>query len=365
MNREREIIKASVVGIVGNMLLVTFKLIVGIASRSIAIILDAVNNATDALSSVVTIVGTKLAGRRPTRRYPFGYGRIEYLTSMLIAVIILVAGLISLRESIIKIIHPATPSYSLLTIAVIVVAILAKIAIGIYFKHEGNKTNSQALLASGVDSNYDAVLSAGTLVVAFAQNVWNLNIDGIVGLIISLVVCKAGIDVLGDALGPIIGQRESDGLGRDIDKYIASFPGVRGVYDLILDDFGPNEIIGSIHIEVDDDMTARQIHELSHRIAEGALKRYGIVLTVGIYAANTSGTYAPMRSRLQEIVKSVPRVLEVHGFYVDGATKNVYFDLVVDFKANGEEVRRVVESALQKDYPGYTFDVTIDADYEG
>ena len=166
MNREREIVKASIYGIAGNALLVAFKMAVGFMSHSIAIILDGVNNATDALSSIVTIVGTKLAGRRPDRHHPFGYGRVEYLTSVVIAIIILVAGFISLRESIDKIIHPGTPSYSAITITVIVVAILAKIAIGIMFKRFGDKTNSEALIASGIDSNYDAVLSAGTLVVA-------------------------------------------------------------------------------------------------------------------------------------------------------------------------------------------------------
>ncbi len=365
MDREREIIKASFVGIVGNMLLVAFKLAVGIVSSSIAIILDAVNNATDALSSVITIVGTKLAGRRPDRRHPFGYGRIEYLTSMVIAVIILVAGLISLRESIDKIIHPATPSYSTVTIAVIIVAILAKIVIGIYFKREGDKTNSKALIASGIDSNYDAVLSGGTLVVALAQNIWNLNIDGIVGLIISLVVCKAGIEVLRDALGPIIGQRESDDYGQKIEEYVASFPGVEGAYDLILDDFGPNETIGSIHVEVADDMTARQIHELTHRIAEGLKQRYGIIATVGIYAANTTGEYASMHARLRALAQDEPSILQVHGFYVDEGSKTVYFDLVIDFKSDTQKVSNSIINKLKQEYPGYRFDVTIDTDYEG
>ena len=365
MNREREIIKASVVGIAGNMLLVAFKLVVGIASRSIAIILDAVNNATDALSSVITIVGTKLAGRRPDHRHPFGYGRIEYLTSMVIAVIILVAGLISLRESIGKILHPATPSYSAITITVIVVAIIAKIAIGLYFKHEGNKTSSQALIASGIDSNYDAVLSGGTLVVAIAQNVWNLNIDGLVGVVISLVVCKAGVEVLRDALGPIIGQREQDSYGRAIEQYVASFPGVQGAYDLILDDFGPNETIGSVHIEVADDMTARQIHELTHKISKGLLEKYGVVATIGIYAANTTGAFAPMRKRLQELADATPKVLQTHGFYVDAAERTVYFDLVVDFKADNQAIQDAIVTALRRDYPGYAFVVTIDTDYEG
>lgn len=244
MNREREIVKASIYGIAGNALLVAFKMAVGFMSHSIAIILDGVNNATDALSSIVTIVGTKLAGRRPDRHHPFGYGRVEYLTSVVIAIIILVAGFISLRESIDKIIHPGTPSYSAITITVIVVAILAKIAIGIMFKRFGDKTNSEALIASGIDSNYDAVLSAGTLVVAAAQNFWNLNIDGAVGLIISLVVLKAGFEVLGDALSPLIGGPEDKKLVDDITVYANSFPDVRGTYDVVLDNFGPQRDFG-------------------------------------------------------------------------------------------------------------------------
>lgn len=176
--RDHEIIKASIIGIVGNMLLVAFKLVIGFFSHSIAIILDGVNNATDALSSIITIVGTKLAARRPDRHHPFGYGRIEYLTSVVIAIIILVAGFLSLRESIQKIIDPGQPSYSAITITIIIVAIIAKVFLGICFNHYGKKTKSEALIASGIDSNYDAVLSAGTLVVAFAQNIWNLNIDG-------------------------------------------------------------------------------------------------------------------------------------------------------------------------------------------
>ena len=134
------------------------------------------------------------------------------------------------------------------------VAILAKIAIGIMFKRFGDKTNSEALIASGIDSNYDAVLSAGTLVVAAAQNFWGLNIDGAVGLIISLVVLKAGFEVLGDALSPLIGGPEDKKLVDDIIAYTNSFPDVRGTYDVVLDNFGPNEVLGSVHIEVPDDM---------------------------------------------------------------------------------------------------------------
>lgn len=364
MDREREIVKGSVIGIAGNMLLVAFKLVVGFASNSIAIILDGVNNATDALSSIVTIVGTKLAQRRPDAQHPFGYGRVEYLTSVIIAVIILVAGILSLRESILKIIHPGTPAYSTVTIIVIVVAIIAKVGLGLCFKRYGDKTRCEALIASGIDSNYDAVLSAGTLVVAFAQNLWNVNIDGIVGLIISLVVCKAGLEVLRDALHPIIGKPEDKTLVNSITDYVQSFPPVKGVCDIVLDDFGPHRLIGLLSIEVPDDMNARQIAMLTREISEGLQRKYGLIASVGISAENTTDRFAPMQDRLESIAEGKPEILGTHGFYVDEENKTCCFDLVVDFQADEEAVGRSVAEAMEADFPDYRFDVRTDADYE-
>ncbi len=361
--REREIVKGSIIGIVGNMLLVVFKLIVGFLSHSIAIILDGVNNATDALSSIVTIVGTKVAGRRPDKKHPFGYGRIEYLTSVVIAVVILVAGVISLRESILKIIHPGTPNYSIVAIVVIVVAILAKVALGIAFKRFGDKTQCEALIASGVDSDYDAVLSAGTLVVAIAQNAWGLNIDGFVGAIISLVVCKAGIDVLRDALGPIIGSPEDRKMVADIKAFIRTFPSVRDVHDVILDNFGPNKVLGSVHIKVPDDMTARQVSELSRSITKGLRDKFKVDLTVGIYVDNTTPEFQSMKKRLDERAKDNESILGIHAFYVDPDTKTCYFDLVIEICADGEKIASEIVDEMKRDYPDYSFDVQIDADY--
>lgn len=364
MDREREIVKGSAIGIVGNMVLVAFKLVVGFASHSIAIVLDGVNNATDALSSVVTIVGTKLAGRRPDARHPFGYGRVEYLTSVVIAVIILAAGLMSLKESVVKIVHPGTPSYSAIAIVVIVVAILAKVALGFCFKHYGDKTRCEALIASGVDSNYDAVLSAGTLVVALTQNLWGINIDGIVGLVISLVVCKAGIDVLRDALGPIIGQPEDKALMGAIEQYALSFPEVEGVCDVVLDDFGPHRTLGLVRVAVPDDLTARQVGVLTRRVAEGLRRKLGVLAMVGICAENTTDEFAPMEAALRELVEGEPAVLQCHGFYVDGQAKVCYFDLVVNFEADRQAVERAMVAAMKEKFPGYEYNVQVDADYE-
>lgn len=361
--REHEIVKASVIGIAGNMLLVAFKMVIGFFSHSIAIILDGVNNATDALSSIVTIVGTKVAGRPPDAKHPFGYGRIEYLTSVVIAVIILVAGALSLRESILKIIHPATPSYSTITITIIVVAILGKVALGIVFKRYGDKTSCEALIASGVDSNYDAVLSAGTLVVAFAQNQWNVNIDGAVGVVISLVVCKAGIEVLHDALAPIIGTPEDREHVANIKRYIRTFPNVCDVHNVVMDNFGPNKIIGSVYIDVPDDLTARQVGELTRSIAKGLQDKFNVELTVGIRTDNTTPEFAPMQKALEELAKKDERVINVHAFYVDPDTKTCYFDMVVKLKSDGKKAKDDLVAAMQKRYPDFSFDVQVETDY--
>ncbi len=363
MQREHEIVKASLLGIAGNVLLVALKLVIGFVSHSIAIILDGVNNATDVLSSVVTIIGTKLAGKRPDKKHPFGYGRIEYLSSVVIAVIILAAGLVSLRESILKIIHPGTPSYSTITITVILASILIKVVLGFMFKHYGDKTHSEALIASGVDSNNDAFITGGTLVVALVQNIWGVNIDGIVGLIISILVCKAGIDVLRDSLAPIIGSPESKQLVSSIKEYIRQFPSVQGVHDVILDDFGPHRVIGAVHIQVPDDMTAKDVGELTRQITQGVRQTFDVQITVGIYTDNTTGKYAPMNAALQQFCGAQKEVLNSHAFYVDESTKTCYFDLVLDVSAKDDEAAQAVVKGMKAQYPDFVYDVQVDTDY--
>ncbi|WP_251211975.1 cation diffusion facilitator family transporter [Adlercreutzia murintestinalis] len=363
--RESNIVQASIVGIVGNVVLVAFKLLVGLAAHSIAIILDAVNNATDVLSSVITIIGTKLAARRASRQYPFGFGRMEYMTSLAIAVIILIAGGISLWEAAVKVIWPTDPDYSTFTLIVIIASILVKVGIGIYLKRRGKTLRSSALSASGVDSDNDAILTAGTLVAALVALIWQVNIDGAIGVIISLFVLKSGCDILREAVSPILGARCDNGLGTRLKSFISSYDGVLGTYDIILDDFGPNEMIGAAHIEVDDDMRAAQIHELTRRISEDVYREFRIIITIGVYAANPHDRYKPMRRTLHEIVEDYPDVLQVHGFYVDEQRKLVTFDLVLEFRADNEAVRTGVIDRMKSAYPAYEYNVVIDADYVG
>lgn len=361
--REKLIVRTSVIGIIANVVLTAFKLVVGMAASSVAIIMDAVNSATDALASVVTIVGVRLAGRKPDRKHPFGYGRVEYLASAVVAIIIIVAGALSLKESIEKIIWPSQPTYDLITIIVIVAVVVSKLALGIYFKRCGRMARSEALIGSGVDALYDAILSAGTLVVIFAQMWFDLNIDGIVGAIISLFVLKAGIDVMRDSVRPIIGNAEDAVTAEKINEYVKSFEGVRGAYDLIVVDFGPNEFLGSIHVEVEDALTAQEIHCLTHRISDGVYERFHVLLTVGIYAANTTGSYAEMHSFLKEQCAAHPQILQLHGFYVDEESKTVYFDMVMDFGVNADAVASKVVDAMKERYPDFSYVTVADSVY--
>ena len=364
MDRTQKIVRTSIIGIAMNLVLVAFKMAVGLISGSIAVILDAVNNLSDALSSIITIVGTKLAGRRPDKKHPYGYGRIEYLTGMLIAVIVLFAGLTSLKESVEKLIHPEAASYTPIMLVIIAVGIAAKFLTGRYVKGVGEAINSQALVASGSDAYFDAVLSFGTLIAAAASLLWGLKLEGILGAVISVFIIKAGVEMLLETLSSITGDRAESELTAKIRERVCSFEGVMGAYDLTLHNYGPSSTIASVHIEVPDGMTAREIHKLTRGIAAQIYAEYGVVLTVGIYAANDSVPEARrFREQLAELAAAHPEILQLHGVYVDVEQKHIMFDLIVDFAADAEAVRDKLLSEAAPLMPGYTLDAILDSDY--
>ena len=207
-NREKTIVKTSIIGIITNILLVGFKMFVGLMSNSIAVILDAVNNLSDALSSVVTIIGAKLGAKKPDKKHPLGYGRIEYLSSMIVAALVLYAGITSLVESIKKIINPEKADYGVASIVIISVAIVVKLLLGLYVRRQGKKVNSGALTASGSDALFDAVLSTSVLASAIIYLISGVSLEAYVGVIISGFIIKAGIEMMIETLNDIIGKRE-------------------------------------------------------------------------------------------------------------------------------------------------------------
>ena len=364
MERSKQIVRVSVIGILANLVLVAFKSAVGLITGSIAVILDAVNNLSDALSSVITILGTKLANKAPDKKHPYGYGRIEHISSVTIAVIVLLAGVTSFRESLDKIFHPEAASYSAVSLVIIAAAVLVKFFLGRYVKAQGEKLSSESLVASGTDASFDAIISLSTLVAAGVSLLWGLSIEGYLGAVISVVILKAGLEILLESLGSIIGARVDSELSVKLKDKVTSYPEVKGAYDLILHRYGPEKTIGSVHIEVPDSMTAREIHRLTRRITEEVYMEFGIILTVGIYASNTEDeTAKAIRESVEAMVQDYPEVLELHGFYVEEQEKRVSFDLIVDFGNDAEGIRNDILERVSSRYPGYRFDVILDSDF--
>ena len=337
MSRQDKIVKTSIIGIVVNLILVAFKATVGILVNSIAITLDAVNNLTDALSSIITIIGAKLAGRAPDKNHPYGYGRIEYFSSVIIAAIVLWAGITALMESWPKIFNPDVTSYNTVSLIIIAVAVVVKFALGKYVKNVGEEINSQALVASG-----------------------SISLEGILGVIISIVIIKASIDMLRETLDSMIGARVDSELSRKIKESICEVPEVYGAYDLSLHNYGPEDMQGSVHVEIDGDLTALEIQNLSRQITLKIYNEFSIALTIGIYARNDK--YSNIRSELDSIASQYDEILEIHGFIVYEDQNLITFDMIVDFDADRQKVKDEVLEKITSRHPEFNYMIIDDYD---
>ena len=337
MNRSQKIIRTSIIGIVANVLLAAFKAGVGILASSVAIIMDAVNNLSDALSSVITIIGTKLSERPADHEHPFGFGRIEYFSAIIIAVIVLSAGITSLIESVKKIFEPTEPEYTTVTLIVIIVAIVVKLVLGKYVKRQGEQLKSDALIASGADALFDAVITLATLISAGVMLLWQVSLDGILGALISIVIIKAGFEMLASPVNELLGARISQEMLHDIRQEVLAFEGVHGVFDIILHNYGPNVLIGSLHVNVYDTMTAHEIHGLTRSISEQMYVRHGIIMTVGVYAIATGNNrMAELQSTVMQALAKHKEILQVHGFYYFEKQHRISVDVVPDISVHDE-----------------------------
>ena len=364
--REKTIVKTSVIGILANVFLAAFKAVVGLTANSIAIVMDAVNNLSDAASSVITIVGTKLAGKEPDKKHPFGYGRIEYLSAMVISLLVLYAGVTAFVESVKKIIHPDIPDYSAIALIIVGVAVVVKIVLGRYVKHVGEKVNSDSLVNSGEDAALDAVISASTLVAAGIYLIFHVSLEAWLGAVIAAVIIKSGVGMLWETLSKILGERADAQLARDIKATINSHPEISGAYDLVLHNYGPDSYNGSVHIEVPDTLSADELDKLIRKVTVDVYQKHNVILTaVGVYSYNTKDPdAAAARENVARIVSENPHVLQMHGFYLDKAEKTIRFDIVVSFDAKDrKQVHREVIGRVQEAYPDYKMQIAMDTDF--
>ena len=362
--REKVIVRTSIIGILANVLLAGFKAAIGLATRSIAVTLDAVNNLSDALSSVITIIGAKLGGKKPDKKHPLGYGRIEYLSSMIVAAIVLYAGITALVESIKKIIEPEPAEYTMVSLLIIAAAVVVKLLLGRYVKGQGEKVNSGALIASGSDASFDAILSASVLASAVIFMIWGISLEAYVGVVIAIFIIKAGIEMLSETLSDIIGQRADAEMSKTIKKLVAEEPEVRGAYDLILYNYGPDKNYGTLHMELPDTMTVEEVDVLTRKVQNKVFHETGVILTgIGVYSYNTSDDEAAqMRNHVQEKVLEHDWAIQMHGFYVDTVEKLIRFDVVLSFDADRKEALDTLNAELKEMYPDYTPVIVPDVD---
>ncbi len=366
ISRDKVIVRTSIIGILANVFLAGFKAFVGLTSNSIAIVMDAVNNLSDAASSVITIIGTKLAGKAPDRKHPFGYGRIEYLSALVISLIVLYAGITAFTESVKAIITPETPEYSVASLIIVGVAVAVKISLGLYVKRTGTRVNSDSLINSGADALLDSIISASTLAAAGIYLIFQISLEAWLGAVIALVIIKSGFEMIRDTLSKILGERAEPDLARDIKETVNSFPEVLGAYDLVLHNYGPDHFNGSVHIEVPDTISVDELDRLTRSITMEVYKKHNVILTaIGVYSFNTKDDdAAAAKQRVTEIIKKEPHILQMHGFYLDKENKSLRFDIVVSFDAKDRgAVYQKITEMVQAEFPDYTLQIAMDSDF--
>ncbi|MBF0893433.1 MAG: cation transporter [Atopobium sp.] len=364
--RETAIVRTSGIGITANVALAAFKAAVGILSNSIAVTLDAVNNLSDAISSIITIVGTKLSNKKADREHPFGHGRIEYITTTIIAAIIMYAGISSLIKSIQGIMDPVTPDYSPLSLVIITVAVLVKIILGHYVRSVGNRVNSDTLIASGSDALFDATLSTSVLLAALIFIFTKISLEAYVGVIISVFIIKASIELLQGSIKEIIGMRPDAALSTLIYDIVKEDPDAEGVYDLIIHNYGPDRFVGSFHTEVLDTTSAIEIDTMTRRLSTEIYKQTSgkiIIAAIGIYARNTTDNrIVKMRTEVTEMALAHEGVLQVHGFIADIENQFMAFDAVIEFGYDGKQIVHDIIHEVEAAYPDMNVSVLLDRD---
>ena len=364
--RETAIVRTSAIGIAANVALAAFKAAVGILSNSIAVTLDAVNNLSDAISSIITIVGTKLSNKKADREHPFGHGRIEYITTTVISAIIMYAGISSLIKSIQGIMDPVTPDYSPLSLVIIAVAVLVKIILGHYVRSIGNRVNSDTLIASGSDALFDATLSTSVLTAALIFIFTKISLEAYVGVIISVFIIKASIELLQGSIKEIIGMRPDAALSTLIYDIVKEDPDAEGVYDLIIHNYGPDRFVGSFHTEVLDTTSAIEIDTMTRRLSTEIYKQTSgkiIIAAIGIYARNTTDNrIVKMRTEVTEMALAHEGVLQVHGFIADIENQFMAFDTVIEFGYDGKQIVHDIIHEVEAAYPDMNVSVLLERD---
>ncbi|WP_291582298.1 cation diffusion facilitator family transporter [Clostridium sp. UBA6640] len=371
--REKYGYLGGIIGILINLLLFGIKVTIGIFSNSIAVIADAFNNLSDVGSSVITIFGFKLASKPADKEHPFGHGRIEYISGLIVAFIVMIVGFQFVLSSIERIKNPTPINFSLIPFLLILVSILFKIWLISFYKYVGNTIDSSALKASSVDALSDVISSSTVALSLVLSNFFSFPLDGYMGIVVSLIILYAGYNLVKDTLNPLLGMAPDKELVENIQKSVLSYDNISGVHDLMIHNYGPGRIMASIHAEVPCNISIVKIHEIIDRAEKEISKELDIYLVIHMDPINTNNEEVLKdRNILDEVLKKFPIIKSIHDFRVvgEGEIKNLIFDAVIDVSHHlleDEEHKLIkdIDNSIKKIHSKYNVIITIDKDYLG
>lgn len=364
-SREGAVVTVSALNILVNLISAAVKVVIGMAVSSIAIVSEGVNNATDSATSLITIVGTKLSAKHPTEKHPFGFGRIEYLTSLLIAVLILFTGAELMESSIKLIFEPQEMSISYVTMAIIAVSAILKLLLGTFTIKEGKRVDSSSLVALGTECRSDSVVSVITLVTALVFLVFRVNLDAYAGIIMALIVLKAGLEVLRQTLSDLLGQSGEKELAQELYRIIRAEPLVLNAADMMLHNYGPDAYSGSVNVEIDHSKTVGEVYAALHELQLRIMHEKHITMVFGIYAVDKDHQeIRQLREQVAAFVREQEHVTSYHALYIHPNGRDIYVDLVVDYDlADWDELRREFTDYMAARYPEKHLELVIETNY--
>lgn len=360
---------ASVVGIFCNVFLFAVKWMIGFFLHSIAVMADAFNNLSDAGSSIIGLVGVKMASKPADEDHPFGHGRIEYIAALIVAFLVLQVGFTFFKDSIGKIREPEELKFQLVSIIILILSIGVKLWMGYFNRTLGNKINSKVMLATAADAMGDVITTSATILAILFWKVTGINIDGFVGIGVSLVVMWAGVGIARDTLEPLIGEAVDPEEYERITNFVEGYDGIVGSHDLIVHNYGPGRSMASIHAEVPNDVDIEVSHEIIDRIERDAIKNLGIFLVIHMDPIETKDTYVlQVREQVEQTLEALDPAVSIHDFrMVDGKEQvNLIFDMVVPFeydKKKQDELRMTLIKLLQIVDHRYQCVITLERSY--
>ena len=364
-SRDGVVMATSILSIAINIITASVKILIGAAAGSVAIITEGANNATDASTSMLALVGTKLSERRPTRKHPFGYGRIEYLTSLMISGLILLTGARLLAGSIKRMIHPQPLEISAATLAIIAGSAMVKFWLGNYTIRQGRRADSGALVAVGIECRNDFIVSAITIASAIVYLIFGRSVDAYAGIVTSLIILKSGAGALRETVSRLLGSAGRAELAQQLYAVIRSSDIVLNAADMMLHDYGPDCYSGSVNIEVDHHRSVAEVYRAVHQLQRKILYACGVTMVFGIYAADhESERAAEMRRAISDFVRNQEHITGYHALYVDEIEKCIYCDFVVDYDLRDwNAVRRKIAAYLRAQYPDYRQELTVKTEF--